>query len=170
MATGGPLGKGASVGRTICIATSSLPQATLRQATAGAPAPVLGLARPAAQLPQPCHGLRPLGAAATRPARVFPERLGTLETRGGDAGGGGGAQNTNGGGATKYNLSNQSLVASQCLVDKGGWLTNVYLGNPGAWPWWVLSKCLLGQVIGRNLETGGLREKKFFKVSLCSPC
>lgn len=83
----GPWVKGPSVGRTICIATSSLPLATLRHATAGAPAPVLCLARPAAQLPQPCHGLRPPGAAATRPARVFPERLGTLETRGSDAGG-----------------------------------------------------------------------------------
>jgi hypothetical protein len=70
---------------------------------------------------------------------------------------GGGAQV--GGGAVKYNLSNQSLVASQCVVDKGGWLINVYLGNPGAWPWWVLRKCLLGQVIGRNLETRGLRKK-----------
>lgn len=88
--------------------------------------------------------------------------------------GGGGAQV--GGGAVKYNLSNQSLVASQCVVDKGGWLINVYLGNPGAWPWWVLRKCLLGQVIGRNLETRGLRKKTttlnffFLRVSLCSLC
>lgn len=49
----------------------------------------------------------------------------------------------------KYNLSNQSLViASQCIVDNGGWLKNVYLGDPVGRPRWVLGKCLLGQVIG----------------------
>lgn len=86
--------------------------------TAGVPAPVLGQARPAARsLPQPCQGLS-FGSTGYPPNQGISGEASTLETTESDAWG----TNTNGGGVMKYNLSNQSLVASQCIVGNGGWL------------------------------------------------
>lgn len=152
LATRGPLGKGrppplpTPVGRTICIATSSLPRATRATCDSRGTRPCPQPGPPRARLSSPSLVVAcPLGAVATRPTRVFPERLVPWRPREVMLGG----QNTSGGGVMKYNLSNQSLViASQCIVDNGGWLKNVYLGDPVGRPWWVLGKCLLGQVIG----------------------